>query len=195
MRKQMDLFLQVILVGLVSCAQAPERELTEAMQVLEQARAVEADLYASGTFQEAEDTLTMAQAEIEAQAENSILSRSYDEAARLLESAKLASSRAVYEAKSGKEQARQDAEAAISDARATLESSQASLAKARPSNQTRDELESMKADLDALQAALAEAQIEFETGNYIDARNKAEMVLAETTIIRQDVGNASKKAT
>jgi hypothetical protein len=195
MRKQMDLFLQVILVGLVSCAQAPERELTEAMQVLEQARAVEADLYASETFQEAEDTLTMAQAEIEAQAENSILSRSYDEAARLLESAKLASSRAVYEAKSGKEQARQDAEAAISDARATLESSQASLAKARPSNQTRDELESMKADLDALQAALAEAQIEFETGNYIDARNKAEMVLAETTIIRQDVGNASKKAT
>ncbi|HEX9723692.1 MAG TPA: hypothetical protein VGC53_05365 [Vicinamibacteria bacterium] len=195
MRKGAGLFLQVILVGLVSCAWAPERELKEATQVLDQARAVEADLYASETFQEAADILTMAQAELEAQAEKSILSRSYGEAAKLLESAKLAGSRAVYEAKSGKEQARQDAEAAIRDARAALESSQASLAKARSSKQTSDDLQSMKADLETLQAVLAEAEIEFEAGNFIDARNKAEMVLAEAGSIGQGVGNASKKTT
>ena len=195
MRKGVGLFLQIIMIGLASCAQAPERELTEATQVLEQARAVEADRYASETFQEAADTLARAQAEIETQAEKSILSRSYGEAANLLESAKLAGSRAVYEAKSGKEQARQDAEAAIEDAQTALKSSQASLAKARPSNETRDDLESMKADLEALQTVLAEAEMELEAGNYIEARDKAEMVLAEAMIIGQDVGNAFKKAT
>jgi len=184
-----------MIVVLVSCARAPEKEVTEVMQALDQARVAEADLYASQTFQEAEDTLASAQAEIEVQSEKSIVSRSYDEAKQLLESAKQAAHRALYEASSGREQARLDAKAAIKDARAALESAGASVAKARPGKGTQADLEAIKVDLEALQTVLTEAESDFEAGNYIEAQNKAEVVLAEAGSIGQDMGNALKKAT
>ena len=188
----------VLIAGLVCCAGPPERELTEAQRAVEQARAVEADVYAADTLRQATNSLASAQIEIEGEAEKSVFSRSYDEAKQLLASAKHAANRAFYEANSGREMARESANDAIREAHNTLARAKASVLRAsgNTGNQgSADDIDVLQIELGRLEATLADAEKELERGNYREARDQAESVVAEARILGKDVARAVKKST
>ena len=196
MHRSIRLVSEIALIaGLLCCARPPERELTEAQQAIEQARAVEADLYATDTYQEAEDKLASARTQIELEQERSVASRSYDDAKQLLASAKQAAHRAFYEASSGRKEARESATEVIREAHAALETAKASVAKAPANRGTEGDIAALKMEVDALEATLADAERELEVGHYRKAYDIAESVVAEARRIKQDVARALRQST
>lgn len=185
----------MVLVSVSGCSQRPEEEMESANEALNEARAAEADRYASEVYQEAVDAFESAKAEIQAQDEKFFMTRSYGEARNLLRTATATANRAAEESAAGREQARQEAETAIQQARTALDAAQASVKQAPRGKGSQADIDAMNAELAVLQTTLDEAQSAYEGGDYLTALTKAESVSSDASSIRQDIEQARKKAT
>ena len=113
------LCLSLVAMGL-ACANAPQASIDEAKNALEAAREAGAEEYAPEAWQGAQDALTSAMTEVEAQNERFALLRSYDAAEQLLEEAQQAANTAATEAAEARERARLEAEGLIQEAQTAL---------------------------------------------------------------------------
>lgn len=171
---------------LLGCSQAPTADLSATKTALDEARASEADKYAADDFNPAQKAFDDAANEIAAQDKSFFLTRNYSKAQQLLQDAQAKAQTAQTAAKANKEKVKLEVETLTTETEAAIETAQAALAKAPRGKDTQAELAAMKADLDGLTGALAEARDLYSKGDYLGAKaplttskGKAEEVTAE----------------
>ncbi len=199
MKRILTLVMGVALLAALSgCASKPEQEITSAEQALDKARVAEADVYAKDEFEKAQQTLEAAKAEIAAQDDKFALTRSYDEAKKMLADAQQQADGLVAKAQANREAARVAAEEALKQAQQSLEAAQAALKTAPKGKDTKAELEAMQADLQAAQDSLITAQQNLEAGKYIEATNAANALKQKadnvTTEVQQAIAQKGRRA-
>lgn len=197
MSNLLRLFLALGLTfSLSGCAQAPQQDIDSAKAVIEEARTAQADKYAPESFQQAEDALQSAMAEIEAQNGKFAMFRSYERATELLAQAKETGTKAKADGEAKRSEARQAAEALIKEAEIALDAAKTSLTTAPRGKGTRADIEAMKAEIETLSSTLTEAHQAFDSGDFLSAKAKADSVKAQAGQISSDIQQArAKKAT
>jgi chromosome segregation ATPase len=191
------LVLVTAVVAMGGCAKPPEAEIEAARQAMASADTAEAQTWAPEAYQEAQAAMDAVQTEINAQAEKFALTRSYDEAKRLVAEAQATAEAAQQAAIEGREAARNAAQAALETGRATLEQASTLLTeleacKRRPKGFETD-VAALRATLEGLQAQHAEAQAAFDGGDYQQAQAGAEAVQAAAATLVADLENAKTK--
>ncbi|HXO21888.1 MAG TPA: hypothetical protein VOA87_18390, partial [Thermoanaerobaculia bacterium] len=87
----------------------------------------------------------------------------------------------------------QDSQAALAQAKLDLDAATAAVAGAPVAKDSRADVETMKGELAALKATLAEAQTAFSADDFATARQKADKVKQEAAAITADVAKAVHK--
>lgn len=191
------LVLMTAVVAMGGCAKPPDAEVEAARQALASADTAQASTWAPEAHQEAQAAMDAVQTEINAQAEKFALSRSYDEAKRLVAEAQAKAEAAQQAAIEGKDAARNAAQEALASGRATLDQAAALLTeveacKRRPKGFETD-LAALRATLEGLEAQHAEAQAAFDGGDYQQAQAGAEAVQYAAGTLVTDLENAKTK--
>lgn len=185
--------VMVALVAFLGCAKAPQEAINAAQAALDAAKAVEADRYAADLFNAAKDTLDAALAEVETQNGKFALTRSYGAAQKLLAAALAAANSAKDAAAGNKAKVQAEAQQLLLDAQAALTASKELLRKAPRGKETRAALESMQADLTAIETTLAEATTAMGSGDFLTARDKASACLTNAGTIAEEIKTAMQK--
>ena len=153
---------------LVGCAQSPTQELSDAQVALDSARVAEADRYAADQYQLAQDSLSAAQAEIEA--------KNYDKARTLLAFVTETANAAREAVPARKEEAKVEVETLLAQATTALDSVKAQLSAAQTGS-TPVEVVSTQDELSAIEAELQAATQARDSGDFATARDQANVVL------------------
>jgi hypothetical protein len=160
------------LLMILGCGGEPTKELAASKQALENARAAEADKYATGLFSQAENSI--------AEAENLIAQKKYGEAKKLLMDAKSVAESSASQAVVNKDNTKTEVEdymAAISGAMKQLKETQ-DLAKQWGVPKGKRELAQ---EMSTWDENLKEAQTEYDAGNYYSAKELAAKIHQEVT--------------
>lgn len=166
------LLIVPVLLLILGCAGEPTKQLAEAKDALEKARAAEADKYAPDLFAQAENSIT--------EAENLIAEKKYGEAKKLLMDAKAVADQAAEQAVTNKDNTKTEVEdymAAINSATNQLKETQ-DLAKQWGIPTKDRDLTDQMATWDE---NLKKAQAEYDAGNYYSAKEIAAKIHQEMT--------------
>jgi hypothetical protein len=185
--------MMVALVAFLGCAKAPQEAIDAAKAAVDAAKAVEADRYAADLYNAAKDTLDAALSEVETQNGKFALTRSYGTAQKLLDGALAAANSATEAAAANKTKVQAEAQQLLLDAQAGLTASKELLKKAPRGKETRAALESMQADLSAIETTLAEANTAMSSGDFMTARDKAQSCLTNANSIAEEIKTAMQK--
>lgn len=178
------------IVALAGCSKPPEEQIEQAKQAVQEAQSADAATYAAQELSAVEDAQKRLDAELKLQEEKFALFRSYKQATVLAGEVKTAGEQASAAAAAGKEQARQEATQQIADTQVLLDEVRALLAKAPRGKGSEADIAAMTADLDAVGAALAEANGSLQSGDYRDAQNKASAAQASAQQVKTDIETA-----
>ena len=192
MRSGLLIFALAFMAG---CAKPPQQDIDAAKAALEAAKTAEADRYVADKFKAAQDSLDAAMVEVENQNSKFALTRNYDQAQALLQSAVAAANAAAGEAAAAKEAARTAAEGLTQQLQTSIASAKALLAKAPKGKEGRAALEMIQNDIAGVEASLADISTATANGDYLTARDKAQAGLDKINGIIEELNNAiSKKA-
>jgi hypothetical protein len=190
----------LIAVGLVSilallsgCAKAPQETIDAAKAAVEAAKAAEADRYLADQFNAAQDSLNAAMTEIEAQGSKFALTRNYDRAKALLESAVAAANAAKDGVAAKKEEVKAAAQALMTQAQTAVEETKNLLAKAPKGKEGKEVLEQMQAELSGAETAITEATSAMDSGDFLAARDKLNAALEKANSLNQELADAISK--
>ena len=188
------LLLLVLLasVALTGCAKPPEEEQRAAEQAIADAKAAEAETYASNELGQAQSAFDNAKAEIEAQ--NQKWFKNFDKAKEQLAASRTSGEQAKTAAVANKEQAKQEADAAIAAAKTAVETAEASLKAAPVGKGTKADMELYTSDLEGAKTQIADAEAAMTSGKYYDARDKAKAVADKANQINTDIQAVIEKS-
>ena len=176
------------------CTEAPNQELEEARQVIEDARQAGAANSSPESFGQAQDFFQMAQKEIEAQENQLALFRDYDMAKELLDKAKMQALQARTAVKGEeKAKAKGEVQTAVAEAQAALEEAKTLLAMAPTGKDTSAALLAMEADLQSAEGMLAEISRGGNQQDYLKTKEEAQMVKDLATQVSRQVQQAIRK--
>ena len=184
------LFILALIAG---CSKAPEAEMQAANQAIEAARTAEAEAYAPAAWRTAQDTLQAANAAKTEQDGKFALFRSYGKSKDMFVAAQQLANAASAAAETEKEKVKQEVIGLLSQAKAGIDAATAALAKAPKGKDTKAELELIKADLDGLTPAYADAEADFNAGKYLTARTKVQGVIQKAQSIVDEIAAAAAK--
>ncbi len=189
------LFVLFVAMSVVAagCAKAPTEQMTAAETAVSQAAAADAQTYAPEAFAAAQDSLAAAKAQIEAQSKGVALFRKYGKAQNLLTAATSAANQAEQEAQTQKAAVKSKVEALLAQATTGIDSCATMLSYAPAGKDNRADLEMMKADLDAMRNSLAEVRSLYESGKYMDAQTKAEVLIEQLDKMNSELAAASTR--
>ena len=184
------LFLLALIAG---CSKAPEAEMQAANQAIEAARTAEAEAYAPAAWRTAQDTLQAATAAKTEQDGKFALFRSYGKSKEMFVAAQQLANAASAASETEKEKVKQEVIGLLSQAKAGIDAATAALAKAPKGKDTKAELELIKADLDGLTPAYADAEADFNSGKYLTARTKVQGVIQKAQSIVDEIAAAAAR--
>lgn len=184
------LFLLALIAG---CSKAPEAEMAAASQAIDAARTAEAEAYAPAAWRTAQDTLQAANAAKTEQDGKFALFRSYGKSKDMFVGAQKLANTASAAAETEKEKVKQEVIGLLAQAKAGIDAATAALAKAPKGKDTKAELELIKADLDGLTPAYADAEADFNSGKYLTARTKIQGVIQKAQSITDEIAAAAAK--
>jgi len=185
--------LAFALALLAGCAKVPQETVDAAKAAVEAAKAAEADRYLADQFNAAQDSLNAAMAEIETQNSKFALTRNYDRAKALLESAMKAANAAKDGVAAKKEEVKAEAQNLLTSAQAAVEETKKLMAKAPRGKEGKQMLEQMQAELSGVEASWAEANNALSSGDFMGARDKAQAALDKATSLSQELNEAIAK--
>lgn len=180
MRKITFGLLLVVLVFMVGCAKPPQEKINAVTAAIEEAQKAGASDYAPEALKAVEDAKAAVDAELKVQEDKFALFRSYKKTEELADAAKAAGEKAAADAKTHKEQVKQEATTLITEAETALGEAKEALKKAPKGKGTQQDLKAMEGDLAGVETALGEAKSSLQAERFIDAKSKAEA--AKTTI-------------
>lgn len=159
-------------LGLVGCAKAPQAELDAAKAALDAATSSEANLYVAVKFNEAQDSLNAAKAEIEKQNAAFALTRSYEAAKKTIASATQLATEAQNQATAEKDKVKAEAEAMVTEVQTALTSAKDLLKKAPKGKEGKEALEAIGNELTAAETSVTEATTDLTNGQFLAAKDK-----------------------
>ena len=185
------LSLLVLAIGVATgCAKVPTEEIAAADQAMQAAIVSEAEVYAPAAWTTAQDARAQLDTELKAQEESFALTRSYEHAKTLAADVKSAAEQAAADAETTKETVRVEVAGLIEEAKASLDDARAMLANAPQGKGTAADLAALEADARSTEDYLAEADREYQAGNYMEARAKAEAALVELDKVKAEIQGA-----
>jgi hypothetical protein len=184
--------LLAALVVAAGCAAEPTEQIRSAAEAYQRASTPEVEEYAPDSLRAARDTKAQLDAELAAQQEKFALLRSYKKVEELAAATTAASERAQADAQAAREQARADAATAIDRTLTLLTEAREMLAVAPAGKGTQADMMLYKADLDAVEAAVNEAQAAFDAGRYHEARAKADAAGQSAERVKGDLERAKE---
>jgi hypothetical protein len=184
------LFLSALLV---SCAKAPEEDLTAAQTALTAAAEAGADMYVSDLYQAAQDSLAAAQVEIEAQNAKGSFSRNYGRAAALLASAQQTAAEAQAQVETKKEEMRVANESLIAEVEQALAKTTELLTKAPRGKDGAAALAMIQQDAAAAAQTLDEARAAHAAGEFARAGDLATAALDKANGLISELETAIAK--
>ena len=183
------------LIAIAGCGKAPETEIQSANTAIEAAKTAEADAYAADAYQAAIDTLNAAMAAKTESDSKFALFRSYGKSKELLARAEALAQEAATIAQAEKERVRLEVSDLLIQAKAVLDSAHVALSKAPRGKGTTADIELIKNDLTAADAAYEQAQTDFNTGKYAAAKTELEVVISKAHSVSEEIANAIAKKT
>lgn len=180
------------LVLAIGCAKAPTQEIDAARQAADSAKAASAPEYAPESWAAVEDAQSKLDAELKAQENAFVLTRSYDQTRTLATELKTAAEKAAADAQAGMEQARNEASQAIEQAKALREEVSQLLEHAPQGKGTTADLAALKSDATGSEASLTEAENAMNAGKFLEAKSKAEAVIQQLNGIKEQVTAAQQ---
>lgn len=186
-------FVVFALLAFVSCAKPPEQEIQKANSAIEAARTTEAEEYAPDAFQVAMDTLNAANAAKTEADGKFALFRSYGKAKELFVRAEGLANEAATAAQTEKERVKEEVTGLLTQAKTVLDSADAALKKAPKGKGSKADIELIKGDLDAANAAYTDAQNDFTAGKYKSAKEKVEAATQKAQAVISEIEQAKAK--
>jgi hypothetical protein len=183
----------VLSLVLGACASIPQEELDEARLALENAVAVEADLYVSDLVLSAQDSLEAARIEIEEQNARSRFSRSYRRAEAMLVSAKSLAEEAGSTVAVRKEEVRVEAAGLIGEAEVAIATARELLGRTPRGKEGAIVLVSLQNDVDVAGNSLNQAIVAQQNGRHAEARDLARTALDLATSLNEEMNQAIAK--
>jgi hypothetical protein len=188
--------LMLALVVMVGCAKPPEESIQAVGAAIEAAQQAGAADYAPDSLKAAEDAKAQLDAELKTQQDKFALFRSYQKATELANAAKAAGEKAAGDAKTRKEQVKQEAQTLINEAKTDLTAAQEMLKKAPRGKGTQQDIKALEGDLQGVASSLTEAESAFTAERYLDAKAKAEAAKSTIGNVKTQIETAmaAKKA-
>lgn len=193
LRMLVPLVVVVALMFVAGCAKAPQAEMDAAKAAVEAAKTAEADRYVADQFNAAKDSLDAALAEIDQQNAKFALTRNYDKAAQLLQSAIATANAAAAAVAASKEQVRVEATDLITALGTAVTETKALMAKAPKGKEGKAALEAIGADLAAVEASAADANTALTGGDFMTARDKAKAAFDKVNALKDELEQAISK--
>lgn len=190
MKKISYLFVPIMLLALLSCANPPQEAIESANSSLEEAKMAEAAGYAPESMRVAEDAQASLQAELDAQAQKFSLFRSYNKAEELAQVVADSAQKAKADAIAGKEQAMGEAETSIAEAKEAIEKAKKDIKKAPRGKGARADITELKADISEAETTLAEAEEAYANAYYLEAMAKSGAAKSTAELVSSDIEKA-----
>lgn len=184
------LALALVLVLVSGCAKVPQQEIDGAKAALDAAKTAEADRYATSEFNAANDSLQAALALVETQNSRLSVLRNYDHATVRLNAVTAAANTVRDEAINRKEGVRQEVQTLLADIRMALVDAQRLIAAAPTGKEGRVVLNTMKGELATLETSLTQVTDLMTSGDYLTAREKAEVFKSKVLSIEDELRTA-----
>lgn len=175
------------------CSKPPEQDMAQADEAMKAAMAAQSEIYAPTEHAMAQDAMSKAQAEVEAQNAKFVLFRSYKGAQSMYAAAIESSTQAKEAAVVNKEAVKNEATMLIGEAKSAVADAAKSLKTAPRGKDTKADLDAMNADLSSLNAMLPELDSAMMAESYMDAKNKAQSIKEKAMSIQADVQAAKEK--
>jgi hypothetical protein len=181
----------IVAASVVGCAKPPQAEIDSAKQALSTASASQdVKTYAPESLASAREAASAMEAELTVQEEKFALTRKYDKAKQLAADAKTAADRAVSDAASAKERARNEASQLIASVRQALTDVRGMLDSMPKGKGTAADIAAIRADVDGAESQLMQADSTFASGDFLDAKAQAEAVMATVQRTKADIEQA-----
>jgi hypothetical protein len=190
--------LIVLLIGLVAlfftgCAKVPQEKVDAAKMAVEEAKTAEANRYLPQEFNAAQDSLNAATAEIEKQNAKFALFRNYDKAAKELDAAKMIADEAKVKTAVRKEEVKKETEGLLSEITMALEETKKLLKKAPRGKGEKAAVQMIESDLTAVEAGLGDVNNLLTSGDFLNARDKAQASLSKVNSLKTEIQTAIDK--
>lgn len=177
----------VAVTTILSCARAPEEQMTQASQAVERA-ASNPDVaeYAPQSLDRARQLLS----EMETAAEN----REYDRAASLAEQAQEAAEQAVNDAETVKSRARDRAENAVASSESALAEAREAVSDARNAQGVRFDFQAAANELERISGVIEDAEADIAAEAFAEAQSAAENARSSLSDLMRRVSDAVQAA-
>jgi hypothetical protein len=201
MFKRIKPYVLVAVTGIVlaaaGCARPPQDQIQAAQDAVAQASQVEAESYAPEAWGKAQQSMSAAMAEVEAQQARFALTRSYKTTRQLLDTARADAEAAKIAAEEGKRQAAADAEAAllaVTESLVRADEMLGALAACprRPKGFAQD-LELLKGSVEGLRSQVTDVESVIADEDYLEGKSLAESLRDEVDEIVADLDSARAK--
>lgn len=186
--------MSLALLLLAGCAKPPQVEMDAAKASLEQAKAVQADLYLPGEYNAVQDSLNAALAVVEEQNAKFALFRNYKEATRMLTNTSALAGQLQQNAIARKEQVKLEVQTAYGELEAMMMKNKEMLAKAPKGKEGKAAIEAINNDLMTIEAGMPDVMNLFNTGEFLKAKDKVEALKQSATAINNELIEVLTKA-
>lgn len=186
-------FVAIFALLLMSCAKAPQEKVDAAKAAIEAARAVEAHRYLPDEFNAAEDALKEALAEIEVQNGKFAFTRNYDKAAQGLDAAKSLAEAVTAKVDARKEEVKGEANALLGNLTTALEDAKKLLKRAPRGKGEKEAVQMIENDLNAVERSLTDINNQFNRGDFLGAKEKAQAGLTRVNSLINELQTAIAK--
>lgn len=180
----------VILFVFAGCSKAPMDNVTKAKSTLENAKAVEADIYFPNDYAQISDSINIAVAEIDQQKKHFVFSRHYDHPRMLLENATRNAEALIEKTDLRKEEVSMEARQLVVDITTKIEEAKSRLELVHPNKQNRESIEKIQAEIETLQKELAVVSSLIDNKEYLTALEKANVHYGQAVQLNQEIQTA-----
>lgn len=183
----------LVLAFVFGCAEAPKQDMDAAQQAVQEFKASDDARYAADQVRALQDSLDAAMAEVQQQDSKFALMRNYDRAKGMLQGLVGAVASAKEAAAANKQAAMAEADTLMKQLQAGLETAKGLMKKAPKGKEGRAALEMIQNDVTALETAAADAGAAFSSGDYLNARDKAQAAVTKVNSIIEELNTAIGK--
>ncbi|RPH94263.1 MAG: DUF4398 domain-containing protein [Calditrichaeota bacterium] len=185
--------MMLVVVAFTGCAKAPQPLVDSTKAAIDAAKAAEANRYLPAEYQAAQDSLNAALTEIETQNAKFALMRSYKKAQAKLNAATAQAVAVTEKVAARKEEVKAQAQQGLADLGTAITDAEKLWKKAPRGKESREVLEAIKADIEAVKAALPEITTTLEGGDFLTALEKVNAAKAKINSVVNELNEAIAK--
>jgi len=186
--------MSLVLLLLAGCAKPPQAEMDAAKAAVEQARAVQADLYVPAEFNAVQDSLNAALNIVEEQNSKFALFRNYKAATSKLVNVTSMAGTVQQNAIAKKEEVKMEVQTMYAELEQMMMTNKEMLAKAPKGKEGKEAIEAINNDIMAIEAGMPEVMNLFNAGDYLKAKDKVVALKESAMAINTELTEVLTKA-